>query len=128
MSRAVKVLMANQPESARTFLEKLLIEQEDVRVVEAVLEPIELLIAVEDSQADIVVVTLPESGNIPGICSHLLYQYPELLILALSSDCQQLRMYRLVIEETQIDVVSSDNILSVVRQVKRDIDGSPGEA
>ncbi len=123
MSHRVKVLMANRPQAARAFLEVLFQEQDDIQVVGVVLDPIELLISIEDVEADVVVITLPESGGIPGICSHLLYQYPALLILALSADCQELWIYRQVIESTPLDGGTSDNILAAIRRFKAEHEG-----
>ena len=69
----MKVLLANEPEAVRTGLATFLQQQSDIEVVGTVLDPIELLVAVEDTQADVVIVTLPDTGEMPGICSHLLH-------------------------------------------------------
>ncbi|ETX03459.1 response regulator transcription factor [Candidatus Entotheonella palauensis] len=115
--RAVKVLLANQPLAARQFLEAIFRQQSDVQLVGTVLDPIELLIEVEHTEADVVVITLPDSGDIPGICSHLLHQYPQLLILALSADCQRACTYQQVIATEPLAVASEENILLAIRRV-----------
>jgi DNA-binding NarL/FixJ family response regulator len=73
MDRPVRVLLANKPRALRTRLARLLRLQSDIEVVGTVLDPIDLLSAVEETQAAVVVVTLPASGEMPGICSHLFY-------------------------------------------------------
>jgi len=118
MNYTIKVLLANGPDPLRTFLAELLQPQNDVEVVGSVLEPIELLMAVEDTQADVVVVTLPDSGQIPGICSHLFDQYPHLLILALSSDNTKACVYQQVITGEELTDTSEENILTAIRKVK----------
>ena len=63
MDHSVKVLLANRPEALPISLATLLQQQSDIEVVDTVLDPVELLVAVEDTQADVVVVTLPDSGK-----------------------------------------------------------------
>ena len=118
MDHLVKVLLANRPEALRTGLATLLQQQSDIEVIGTVLDLIELLIAVEDTQADVVVVTLPDSGEMPGICSHLLHEYPQLLILALSSARTKACIYRQAIMVEPLADISDEGILSAVRRVK----------
>jgi hypothetical protein len=63
MDRPVRVLIANSPRALRIRLAQLLQLQNDIEVVGTVLDPIELPSAVEDTQAEEVVVTLPDSGS-----------------------------------------------------------------
>jgi DNA-binding NarL/FixJ family response regulator len=118
MDHLVKVLLANRPEALRISLATLLQQQSDIEVVDTVLDLIGLLVAVEDTQADVVVVTLPDSGEIPGICSHLLYEYPQLLILALSSARTRACVYRQAITVEPLADISDEGILTAVRRVK----------
>jgi DNA-binding NarL/FixJ family response regulator len=118
MDHLVKVLLANRPEALRTGLATLLQKQSDIEVVGTVLDPIELLVAVGDTQADVVVVTLPDSGEMPGICSHLLHEYPQLLILALSSARTRACIYRRAITVEPLADISDEGILSAMRRVK----------
>jgi hypothetical protein len=85
-----------------------------------VLDPIDLLSAVGEMQAEVVVVTLPDSGEMPGICSHLLYEYPQLLILALSSTRSRAYVYRQVITVEQLSSTSDADILTAVRKARAD--------
>jgi DNA-binding NarL/FixJ family response regulator len=120
MDHPVRVLLANRPQALRTHLAQLLQLQSDIEVVGTVLDPIELLIAVEDTQADVVVVTLPDSGDIPSICSHLLYEYPQLLILALSSARIRACVYKRAMTVEQLSNTSDEEILTAVRKAKAD--------
>jgi hypothetical protein len=114
----VKILLANRPEALRISLATLLQQQSDIEVVGTVLDPVELLVAVGDRQADVVVVTLPDSGDMPGICSHLLHEYPQLLILALSATRTRGCTYRQAIIVEPLADLSDDGILTVVRRVR----------
>ena len=46
-----------------------------------VLDPIDLLLAVKDTEADVVVMNLSESQRTPEICTHLLTEFPDLLVI-----------------------------------------------
>ena len=111
---SVKVLLANRPEALRTGLATLLQQQSDIEVVGTVLDPVELLVAVGDIQADVVVVTLPDSGEMPGICSHLLHEYPQLLILVLSSARTRACVYRQAITVELLADISDEGMLTAV--------------
>ena len=80
----IRVLLATLPPLVSGLLTHLIQGQTDMEVVDAVSEPVQLLLAVKDTRAQVVIVPLPGSGEIPGICSHLLAEFPDLLILALS--------------------------------------------
>jgi DNA-binding NarL/FixJ family response regulator len=118
MDHSVKVLIANTPEALPPGLATLLQQQSDIEVVGTVLDHVALLVAVGDAQADVVVVTLPDSGEMPGICSHLLHEYPQLLILALSSARTRACVYRQAITVEPLADMSDEGILTAVRQVK----------
>jgi DNA-binding NarL/FixJ family response regulator len=118
MDSSVKVLLANGPEALPIGLATLLQQQSDIEVVGTVVDPVELLVAVGDTRADVVVVTLPDSGEMPGICSHLLHEYPQLLILALSSARTRACVYRQAITVEPLADISDEGILTAVRRVK----------
>jgi DNA-binding NarL/FixJ family response regulator len=118
--RPVRVLLANKPRALRTRLARLLRLQSDIEVAGTVLDPIDLLSAVGETQAAVVVVTLPASGEMPGICSHLFYEYPQLLILALSATQSRAYVYHHVITVEPLASTSDEAILTAVRQAKAD--------
>jgi DNA-binding NarL/FixJ family response regulator len=114
----VKALLADRPDLLRTGLSTLLQRQSDIEIVGTAIDPVELLIAAGDTQADVVVVTLPDSGEMPGICSHLLYEYPQLLIVALSSARTRAYVYRQAITVEPLADISDEGILTAVRRMK----------
>jgi DNA-binding NarL/FixJ family response regulator len=118
MNYSVKVLLANGPEALPTGLAMLLQQQSDIEVVGTVLDPVNLLVAVGDTQADVVVMALPDSGEMPGICSHLLHEYPQLLILALSPARTRACVYRQAIMVEPLADMSDEGILTAMRRVK----------
>src|ERR1700756_5385427 len=77
----IRILLANRPQLLYESLENLIQCQTDMEVVGEVFDPVELLLMVGRTQADVVVIALPSSDEEPGIFSHLLAEYPQLLIL-----------------------------------------------
>ena len=99
----------------RELLKDLICRQGDMEVVGEALDPLEVLYAVRKTEADVVVTTLPESGE-AGISSHLLAEYPELLVLALAPDGSDAMLYRQVLVKESVHGEAFDGLLSVVRQ------------
>ena len=114
----VRVLLANKPRMLRELLRSLIQRQADMEVMGEVLDPVELLLAVDETQADVVVVDLPESGEEPGICSHLLAEYPQLLVLALSPGRDRAILYRQSIIKEELSKLSDDEILEAIRKTE----------
>lgn len=99
-------------ESLRGMFER----QADIEVTTAAPDPVEVLAAVGRTEADVVLVTLPDSDDDPGICSHLLAQYPELLVIALSPVDERAVVYRQVITREELTPLAEDGLLSAIRR------------
>lgn len=110
----VKVLLANKPRMLRESLRSIIDRELDLEVVAEEPDLVELLAAVDRTGADVVIVNLPESGEVPGICSHLLYEYPDLLILALSPVKGEAFAYRLTISRSQLNATEK-SLLAAIR-------------
>ena len=95
-------------------------------MVGTVVDPIEVLVAVGDTEADVAVVTLPDSGAMPGMCSHLFYAYPQLLILARSSARTRACVYRQAITVEPLADLSDEGMRTAVRRVHVDRTGCGG--
>lgn len=89
--------------------------QVEIQAIEVDPDPVELLPAVDRYEADVVVISLDESGD-PGICSHLLAEYPSLLIIALSPSQERAILYRQVITREELHPLSAASLLTVIRE------------
>lgn len=116
----VRVLLGNRPRMLRESLLNALGRYADVEVELAEPDPVELLAAVEETAADVVVITLPESGDDPGLASHLLHEYPGLLVIAISAADQSAYVYRQVITKDVLEPLSEANLLTAIRSHHRD--------
>ena len=115
----MKILLANRPKMLRELLRELIAGQGDMQVVGEALDPLEILYAVRKTEADVVVTTLPAVGE-PGISSHLLAEYPDVLVLALAPDGGRAMLYRQVLLEEKLQSTNDNVLLSTLRQARTD--------
>jgi len=88
--------------------------QEGLEVVGRVLDPVDLLVAVAECEADVVVATWPDS-NTPGIVTHLLIEFPDLCVLGLPRNADHAVAARRTITQTTIERAGLEELLSAVR-------------
>lgn len=86
--KKIKILLANRPRMLREVVREMIEAQPDMEVVREVLDPVDLLVAVGDTQADAVILDLEDSEE-PGLTSHLLAEYPDLTILGLAANAKR---------------------------------------
>ncbi len=65
----------------------------DFDIVDEEGDPIDILLKTGTTGASVVVVDLPQSGNDPGLYSHLLEEYPEVKVIAVSQDGSRVISY-----------------------------------
>lgn len=118
MSSEIKVLLVDDPRSRLDSVKNLIQSQEDLEVVRAVLNPVEILLEVTKISADVVIIGLLDIKDEPGIISHLLAEYPNLLIIAVSMTDNLAHIYRQRISKDERFNISDDEILSAVRSIK----------
>lgn len=117
----IKVLLVNRSQLLRESLVNLIQFQDDIddiEVVGEVFDLVELLLMVGRTQADVVVMAMQDSDEEPGICSHLLTEYPQLLVLVLSSERESAFLYRQITSKEYVSEVSKGGILKAIRRVK----------
>ncbi len=77
----IRVLFAVDSATVCERLQALFEQDPDIEVVGQVTDAVDVLLAVDEMQADVVVQTWPHSGKPPGSVSTLLAEYPELLVI-----------------------------------------------
>lgn len=118
MPTPVSVLLAVKSHATRDYLSALIQNHKDILIVGDVVQPLEILVTVAESKAQVVVLELPDGAQDPGICSHLLGEFPDLLILALSTNREKAILYRQKIVKKQLNRPSDRQILSAIRRAK----------
>lgn len=112
----IRILLAVHPRMLREVLTGLLAQAPDIEVVGQVDDPVELLVAVQQSEANVVVMA-SKSGEMPPVCSHLFCEYPGLLVVVIATDTDQAQVYRQeivarpVVADTAHDLMTSLELL-----------------
>ena len=82
--KKVRVLLAMDLYLLSDLLKTHLDNDPAVEIVGEMAEPANLLIATGQTKANVVIQCWPSSGQMPGICTHLMAAYPDLTIIGLS--------------------------------------------
>lgn len=116
--KKIRLLLGNRPRLMREIIRGMIDRQEDMEVVGEILDPVDLLVAVRETEADAVILALRGSEE-PGLCSHLLAEYPNLTIIGLSSEGKSAFVEQLCPRRQDIVDASEAKILSALRQAIR---------
>jgi DNA-binding NarL/FixJ family response regulator len=81
----LRIIFAASDSDFFVELKSLVQKQPDMSVLHFEgMDGIELLLAVQELEPDVVVLALLENGSEPGICSHLLEEFNGLVVMAIS--------------------------------------------
>lgn len=120
MNAKIKVLLASRPKLLSEVIRYLVARQPDMEVVSEVLDPIDLLLAVKATNADVVIVTpLPANGE-PHICTQLLAAYAQLKIVTQSAKGEAAYLYQSGLPKRRIEEPSEQLILGAIRESMHD--------
>jgi DNA-binding NarL/FixJ family response regulator len=81
--KKISVLLANRPRMVRGLVREMIERQPDMEVVGEVLDPLDVISAAQETEADIVVIAI-NNGEAQELRRRLLVQCPNVAILALS--------------------------------------------
>lgn len=127
MPSKTKVLLASRPKLLSEVIRYLVSRQPDMEVVSEVLDPLELLLAVKATNADVVIVTpLPANGE-PHICTQLLAAYAQLKIVTQSAKGEAAYLYQTGLPKLRIDEPSEQLILGAIRKSLQDQKQTTGD-
>lgn len=111
----IKVILSLRPGMLRKVLRKRIGCQPDMEIVGELTDPVAVLIGAAETEADVVILAAPSGEPDPGICSHLLGEYPHLVILALDQERGVTLLYHRVATREIIPDISEEKILSLIR-------------
>ena len=98
----------------RDVVKQLILEQPDMEVVGELGNGVELLLVTDQTQPDVIILGV-EDSELPGICSHLLDEFPYVKLLAVTADAQHLSVYDLRPYKTLIGDASPRGLLDAIR-------------
>ena len=113
----IRVLLADLPAILAHVIMRQCEQQDDIEVIANVMGPIDTLRAA--AEADVVVIGTSQIDPPPGICSHLLNEYPELKILVLADHEDVAMGYWLDIQRRRIESLTADNFVAGIRSLFR---------
>ena len=105
------------PELCNSLLRKEVLDREpDIEVIGEAFDPVETLLKVKAVRPEIVVLDLPPSGKDPGLCSHLLSEYPDLKVVAISAQANQAVIFEHGIFRRELRNLTPPDIPNALRQ------------
>jgi DNA-binding NarL/FixJ family response regulator len=109
--------LAIEPPAFRESVRNLLDNEFDIEVVGAATRPLDLLVKVGSTQADVLVHSWPIRPEMPGICTNLLTEYPELTIIGISSAANRIYRCRQEITVTPCVMLGLEDLLPEIRSL-----------
>jgi len=116
MYAKIKVLLASRPKMLSDVIRYMIQHQPDMIVMGEVLDPIELLLAVQATTAEVVIVTPLAANGEPHICLQLLAKYPYLKIVTQSAKGEAVYLYQSGSPKQRIDDPSEQAVLGAIRK------------
>ena len=87
-------------------------------IVGEVTEPVDLLVAAGETKADVVIMTWPQSGKMPAICTHLMSAYPDLTVIGLSLNGDQSYVCR---RPTVVRTLNQSDLASIQEVIRQSL-------
>jgi len=111
----VKVLLALESPDWRELLRNLIEHEPGLELVGEAADPIDLLVEVKSRQADLVLQEWP-AEELPGICSHLLIEYPDLLVVGIPRDSEHVFLCRQTVSTRRFPSTKLQEVLAKIRR------------
>jgi len=106
----IRILLACPGMNDVSRWRSILKQDSDIEVIGEVDDPVAALLAAGHSQATVVIIDLPTNGTDPGLYSHLLGEYPNVKVIAVSKDGSQALKFEKGIIRTTICDTSPQNL------------------
>jgi DNA-binding NarL/FixJ family response regulator len=115
--KRVRVLVANRPRLMREMVLATIADQPDIEIVGEVTNENDLNDIVEQTQPDVLIVTLNEPEQPLGQCGFLLGRYPRMRILALNPEKNRGVYFWAMVDIRNKPVESSEaGVLNAIRE------------
>jgi hypothetical protein len=110
-----RVVLANEPRLLRGLLSRVLRQAPGVQVVGQEMDKMRLAVAVADSEADWVIVSLWQNGKLPAFLQDLVSQHPSLCLLGMAPDGSQARTWSLEKGERSLNGLTLEDLIVTLR-------------
>ena len=116
MMQRRRIILANRPRLVRQLLGHAIRKHPELCIVAEVSDLTRLPSAVEQTEADWIVVTLPQSGDIPAMLTALLAAHRSVCILAVAADATRAKVRCLSGRGHELEDPSLAGILAEMRR------------
>ena len=113
--KKIRVMLASRPKMLSDVIRNIINRQPDMILIGDVVDPIKLLNTLRETIVDVVIVTPQEANGEPKICSHLLAEHPQLIILTIASKGDVGYLYQTGADKLLINEPSPHLILVTIR-------------
>ena len=96
-------------------LKTRLTEEPDIEIVGEATDTVDVLLKTGNTHANVVAIDFPRYGKDSGLCSHLLTEYPELKVFALSEEGDRIILYETVMLRRQAFDTSLEKLADLIR-------------
>jgi DNA-binding NarL/FixJ family response regulator len=126
MDKVIRILVANRPRLMRELLLATLADRPGIEIVGEVCNEAEIPASVKRTTPDLLLISLDDLGQRPGICDTVLRSHPDVRIIAVASEHNRSVCYW---ASLQLDIHCSDiepseeGILSVMRNKAEGVGG-----
>jgi hypothetical protein len=111
----VRILLGMMSLEWRRLLAEVVQADSDLRIVGTAESAMDILLLAEDQKVDVVVLTQLPGGVEPGICSHLMLEYPNVAVLLLPSEPSYGVLWRMVLRKESWHEVSREILRSALK-------------
>ncbi|OVE80422.1 hypothetical protein BVY01_00390 [bacterium I07] len=111
----IKVMFSSRPKLLSDIIRNMIERQSDMIVVGEVIDPIELIFALRDTDVDVVIITPHKANGEPRICGQLLKENPKMRILILTGESESVHIYQSGSRPEKIERPTEQIIIDVIR-------------
>ena len=111
----INVMLSSRPRLLSDVMRNLIERQPDMIIAGDVIDPIELLFALQTMSADVIIITPLKANGYPKICFQLLKKHPQLRILILTIESEAVFIYQSGLPGKRIEKPSEQVILDAIR-------------
>ena len=111
----INIMFSSRPKLLSEVIRNLIEHQPDMQVVGEVVDPIELIFALRETSVDVVIITPIKANGNPRICSQLLKEHPQLIILTLTEENEAVYIFQSGKGRECIEKPSEQSILGAIR-------------
>jgi len=111
----VRILLGKISAEWKHTLEELAQDDSELEIVGAAENSMDILLQAQDLRPDVVVLLQAPGGKEPGVCSHLILEYPNLAVLLLPGNRKGEVLQRMVLRKESWAEVSKEALRAALK-------------